>query len=260
LGDGHILVNDWVQAGRYAAGLDPMTVAGGPTTEGPLALAARKIRLHPGSGASCVSLGSTVLAEGQAGTVPVTLSAQGTENALGFSLTFDPTLLTYVGTGPGADATNATLLVNASQAASGHVGYALALGTGSTFPSGMRELIRPTFKASGTATGSVAAAFADQPVPRAISDASANVLPGSYVNGTIAVDRPPTMAIGLAGQGILLSWPLWASNFTLQEAQGPLPISGSWTNPPVSVGISNGQNEVNLPLGPTTKYYRLSHP
>jgi hypothetical protein len=260
LGDGYLLVNDWVQAGRYAAGLDPMTVAGGPTTEGPLAMASRKIRLHPGSGTSLVSAGSLVLAEGQAGAVPVTLAAQGTENALGFSLTFDPTLLTYVGTSPGADATGATLLVNSSQAASGHVGYALALGTGNTFASGNRELIRASFRASSSGTGIVSAAFGDQPVPRSISDASANVVPGSYTNGTISVDLPPSLTIGLSGQSILLSWPLWASNFTLQEAQGPLPISGSWTNPPVSVGISNGQSEVNLPLGPTAKYYRLSHP
>jgi hypothetical protein len=33
-GDGVITIADWVQCGRYAAGLDPATAAGGPT--GPL--------------------------------------------------------------------------------------------------------------------------------------------------------------------------------------------------------------------------------
>ncbi len=32
-GDGQLTVADWVQAGRYAAGLDPLTVAGGPTVD-----------------------------------------------------------------------------------------------------------------------------------------------------------------------------------------------------------------------------------
>jgi hypothetical protein len=139
-----------------------------------------------------VSVANSVLAEGETGSATVTLDAQGTENALGFSLTFDPSLLTYLGTSPGADAAGATLLVNSSQAASGRLGYALALGTGSTFATGIRELIRASFKASASTTGTVSAAFADQPVPRAVSDASANVLPASYTNGTISVTpRPP---------------------------------------------------------------------
>jgi hypothetical protein len=32
-GDGNITISDWVQAGRYAAGLDPVIPAGGPTTK-----------------------------------------------------------------------------------------------------------------------------------------------------------------------------------------------------------------------------------
>jgi hypothetical protein len=261
LGDGYLLVNDWVQVGRYTAGLDPLTVAGGPTTEGPLAKAAGfKARRHPGSDTSLVNVGSTTLAEGEAGSVPVTLTSLGTENALGFSLAFDPTLVTYVGTSAGTDAAGATLLVNSSQAASGHLGYALALGTGNTFLTGARELIRVTFKASSTASGTVATAFADQPVPRAISDALADVVPASYSSGTIAVDPPPRLDIARSGQSLFLSWPLWATNFTLQEAQGTLPISGKWTNPPVTISITNNQRLVVLPVGATTKYYRLFHP
>jgi len=34
LGNGSISISDWVQAGRYAAGLDPVPAAGGPTTPG----------------------------------------------------------------------------------------------------------------------------------------------------------------------------------------------------------------------------------
>jgi hypothetical protein len=31
LGSGTLTISDWVQAGRYAAGLDPLTPVGGPT-------------------------------------------------------------------------------------------------------------------------------------------------------------------------------------------------------------------------------------
>src|SRR5207249_3391694 len=37
-GNGSVTISDWVQCGRYAAGLDPATAAGGPT--GPLTGAA----------------------------------------------------------------------------------------------------------------------------------------------------------------------------------------------------------------------------
>ena len=33
LGNGHLTVTDWVQAGRYAVGLDPLTIVGGPTAD-----------------------------------------------------------------------------------------------------------------------------------------------------------------------------------------------------------------------------------
>ena len=35
LGNGVLSISDWVQVGRYAAGLDPLTPAGGPTTPSP---------------------------------------------------------------------------------------------------------------------------------------------------------------------------------------------------------------------------------
>ena len=63
---------------------------------------------------------------GQEATVIVQLVAQGNENALGFSLSFDPALLSYRGETLGTAGLGAALLVNTSQAASGRVGFALA--------------------------------------------------------------------------------------------------------------------------------------
>ena len=96
LGDGAITVIDWVQVGLYAAGLDPLTVAGGPTSEVP-----------PGGNVSekdsppitpqddspvsrLLEVADTMVIQGLTGTVSVQLESQGDENAVGFSLSFDP--------------------------------------------------------------------------------------------------------------------------------------------------------------------------
>src|ERR1019366_7637789 len=51
--------------------------------------------------------------------LPVSLTANGNENGLSFSLNFDTTKLTYVSTALGAGASGATLVTNAALAASG---------------------------------------------------------------------------------------------------------------------------------------------
>src|SRR6185436_16815440 len=79
LGNGVISVTDWVQAGRYAALLDPLTPVGGPT--GPSGV---------GGGGNAVAISSSqplntrqvraiglTLNQGQIGTIPIKLQAQG---------------------------------------------------------------------------------------------------------------------------------------------------------------------------------------
>jgi len=61
-------------------------------------------------------------------------------------------------------------------------------------------------------------------------------------------------------QNIALSWPLWATNFNLQEAAGALRRANSWTNLPATVLASNGQNVVTLPISKTNTFYRLYQP
>jgi hypothetical protein len=61
--------------------------------------------------------------------LPVTLAANGNENAVGFSLNFDSTKLSYTGVTLGSGASTATLLVNTNQLGTGKLGIALALLT-----------------------------------------------------------------------------------------------------------------------------------
>jgi hypothetical protein len=253
LGDGAITVTDWVQAGRYAFGLDPLTAVGGPSSEAP----------YSGAGPSAgrvVTAGTVTLFQGRSGTVRITLASQGNENALGFSLSFDPSLVSFTGASLGADAGGATLYVNTAQASSGRVGFALARGVGNTFPAGTREILMLNFQASSSVAGSFAPAFGDLPVPRDVSDAMAVALPASYASSTIVVTPIPSLRIALEEQAVRLTWPLWATNFLLQQSDGATPVPWTWTNLPVSVATSNNECAVTLPLSSAREFYQLYLP
>jgi hypothetical protein len=253
LGDGTIKVTDWVQAGRYAAGFETLTPAGGPTNE--------QVTAGPAPSASrLVTSSDATVVQGQSTTVSVTLTAQGNENALGFSLSFDPTLATFAGATLGGGGSGATLYVNSSQAASGRLGFALALSTGASYPAGAKELVRLNFQATPAASGGFAAAFGDLPVPREVSDAGANALPVSFMNGNVTVTPPPSLLISQAGTNVVLSWPIWANNFILQECVATLPPAATWSNLPVTPLNIGNSSTVTLPLGSSPRYYRLRSP
>ncbi|GEM_PF-1879959 len=185
-GNGSLTITDWVQAGRYAAGLDAPTPSGGPASQGGQGLMAksRHARADAAMNARAVRISSDYFERGQQSSVVIELDAEGNENALGFSLDFDPAQLRFVSVTAGRDATGVTLNVNTSQASEGSVGLALALPAGQTIPAGQRQIIVINFAVA--AEGVVTAAtlnFGDQPVMRELSDANANSLPASFNGG-----------------------------------------------------------------------------
>jgi hypothetical protein len=193
------------------------------------------------------------------GTESISLAALGNENALGFTLTFDPSLVSITGVMPGADAIGTTLLVNTNQVGSGLLGCVLATGTGNSFAAGSREVVRINFRGA-LSGGSFSPTFTDALVPREISDANANALPASYVNGSVIVNGHLSLRIGVGGTNVVLAWPLWANSFTVQEASGTLVAPIGWTNLSVVPFNSNGESTVVLPWNGTNKFYRLWHP
>ena len=252
-GNGLISITDWVQAGRYLAGLDPLTPAGGPTND--LAVS--------GAGSSTnrlLTVGGLSFSPGQTGTASVTLASQGNENALAFSLAFDPTGVAYNGASLGVAAAGANLLVNTNQVGSGRLGFALILGSGINFTTGIQEVLKINLHSLPSASGNSALAFSDQIVPREISDTNAVALPVSYVNATLTVNSLPTLKIFKSGSSVILSWPLWATNFGLQEAPDRLAPTPTWSNLSVSTFPSNNESMAMLPFSSTNKFYRLFHP
>ena len=264
LGNGAITIADWVQAGRYLVGLDPPTPAGGPTS--PLVAIPGVLRMQktPTSGpvprvqSRQLRVQNALILEGQAGTVSVNLEALGDENALGFSLSFDPARLTYTGASAGSalsSASGAMFLINDMQAAFGRLGFALGLPTGATFPSGDQQVASISFRAASSSSGSSPLALANEPVTCEVADALASPLSVNYLNGAVLVTQSPTLSVALSDLALQLSWPRWATNFVLEQASGQLSPSMAWSS--LAVTPVATANVLTLPLSTTNKFYRL---
>jgi len=140
-----------------------------------------------------VRLVDTTIPRGQEGDVRVELESQGNEAAIGFSVNFDPRVLTYRRTVLGSDATGATLMTNTLQAGEGRVGITLSfpIGAGQTFQAGKRHVVSITFSAAPGATTELAAVgFGNVPVLSEVTDTSANRLEATWLDGVITISAP----------------------------------------------------------------------
>ncbi len=175
-GDGRISIADWVQAGRYAAGLDPVVPVCGLTS------ASAAIASTPKANASrAVHLLNPKFQPGQMHTVTIELDAQGDESAIGFSLGFDSTVLTFKNAVKGRDSSDVTLNVNDSRAANGRLGLALTLPAGQVFAAGVRQIILVKFSINpNTSATSTPIEFKDQPIAREVVDVNGNVLQAKW--------------------------------------------------------------------------------
>ena len=249
-GDGVITVSDWVQLGRYVLGLDPIASAGGPDSELP----------YVNSGLSStriLTVSTTPLTPNKDAVITLSFAAQGNENALGLSLTFDPAKVNVTSVLPGACASQATLYVNTNQAAAGKLGLVLALNPGSSFPAGNCDVVQVTFRAAPSASGTFQPAFSDSPVIREVCDVNALALPASFIVNSNPGNTSPLLKVGLSKGNISISWPAAATNFVLQETVAGLSTQTLWTNSSAIPSTTNSERFVTFPVGPSTKYYRL---
>ena len=176
LGNGVISVSDWVQVGRYVAGLDPLTPAGGPfgpTASQPVNVGLQ-LRPSPEFWRRRVQLAPPVFGAGQTVSVAIELLAHGNENALSFSLQFDPQQWRFSSATAGEDAANAMVRVNDTYAARGRVGLAIALPPGRTWDVGLRSFVMVTFVATeGGGASLPVEGIGDWPTVRAIASVTA---------------------------------------------------------------------------------------
>jgi hypothetical protein len=194
LGDGSVSLADYVQAGRFAAGLDPVTAAGGPTgpvpppaqagIKGPILMRAL-VRSE-----SEMRIANTELKQGQIGLVPIEFDAIGTENALSFTFIFEPGKAAFIDAVLDESVPKETdLFVNAKQGAKGRIGIVVGWQPGKTLPAGTRKLLSLSFApVPGKGAETMQVRFDDSLVKREVVTADVKELPlPSYRAATVTI-------------------------------------------------------------------------
>jgi hypothetical protein len=264
-GDGTLTTADCVQAQRDAVGLDAVRIIGGPRGQ---SAAPVQIDAHPtflprettagGSSPTTggddtgrrVQLMSVVGSPGSTLTMPVRLVALGTENGLGFSVQFDPTLLVYQSATLGSGATGATLMLNETMRLSGRVGILLTRPIGSTFSTGDHEVVRLNFSLTGQA-GTVS--MVDMPVAREIASVSADTLPAVFGDGVVGSIAPGltvspgnwTVPPGGGTQAITVSSTVPGTRWTVES-------SGDWVRMTPLFSYGSGSITLSATANPSS--------
>jgi hypothetical protein len=216
---------------------------------------------------------SVVSTNGTAGapvTVPINLVANGDENELSFSLSFDTNRLTYSSVTVGSGSGGAPFLANTNEAPNGELGIDMALPGGQTFNAGIYQIVLVTFNTStlvGTQAVVSAIVFTSQPDPLFIVNTNDNSLSASYATGTVTLSNSPVVVVptpslnlSLVGGNYTISWPTSSFAFTLEAADCLTPPV-IWTNVPVALEATNGGNvQVTLPTPDQQSFFRLSYP
>jgi hypothetical protein len=81
----------------------------------------------------------------------------------------------------------------------------------------------------------------------------------TYSNGLISVNPKPAVSITHSAQNINLSWPTWATNYTLQQALSNILPSNTWSNLTTSAVLTNNAFNVTIPVSSSVQFYRLQH-
>ncbi|MDZ4197948.1 MAG: hypothetical protein U1E27_01540 [Kiritimatiellia bacterium] len=144
-----------------------------------------------------VSLATRNGLEGETVFVPVTLTAKGDENALGFSVQFNPGRVEIRNAVAGSGLPPGSLLIpNQQQLALGRFGVAVALPPGSTVPPGSVEMVRlEIVLLPGSANQFVPLGFTDLPSGREVVAVTAQPLETHWVDGGLQVGVTPAPGI-----------------------------------------------------------------
>jgi hypothetical protein len=124
------------------------------------------------------------LTAGPKKSISIEIETLGNENALGFSLMFDPNKLTFVSAEKSEEVKSGALNVNKLEAVKGRLGIALALPAGTSFGAGKHQVVILNFEALGDASEGIWVSFTDLPIAREVIDVNANRVKTRYQEPT----------------------------------------------------------------------------
>lgn len=203
-GDGLITVTDYTQAGRYAAGLDAVQTAGGPTVANLFEYAVRfdqkqdamKEQLLP----RILRVVSQQTNRGQQVVVPISIDAEGDENGFGFTLSYDPAVLSNPSVQLGTDLPGGTFFQNTNLP--GKVGVIAAAPIGQAVLAGTRQIVTIRFDVAANAPGGATPLLmvGHPPVVNEVSSVNADVLPTTFTGGFVNILIPTASNATVSGR------------------------------------------------------------
>ncbi len=209
------------QAGAYRVAIT--NAAGGITSQAATISVSNSLRM--------VRVVSTAAAAAAAVEVPVELVGFGDESSVGFSLNFDPAVLSFTSASLGSGAPGAGLLLNTNGLNSGRLGVVLARQAGQTFARGTNQLLRLRFLA-GNISESAALSFGDDPVACEVADLLANPRPAGFRDGLLSIlatapsiTQPPTNLVA----------PIFSTAVLRAEVAGSVPLACQWQRDGIEV-------------------------
>lgn len=246
-GDGRLDATDQQQINNYIAVIDAPTAGGGPTgpVPGPAQERAKSgDEIAEGRGRA-YRIVSTTGARAAEIIVTIELDAKGNETGMSFTLTFDPSKLSFSevgGTNNNPDVTDGSgspvgmnRTLNATQADKGKLG--LLLDAASPFEAGTRQIVALRFRVLADAVpGSTALTFDDDSIVRSTTNAEASFLDAVYQNGEVTIKRART--------GDKISWmsppaSIWPDIPERNVADGAAAVGRTDSRPLVGPMISN---------------------
>lgn len=153
--------------------------------------------------------------------VAIELSAQGDEAATGFSLNFDPTVLSNPILTAGDDGAGGVLTVNSSQAAAGKIGVILDRAPTDVWASGYRFIVLAEFDVIASPPATTVISFGDDPVKMQTVDGLTNSLAATYSPATIELLAPTASNVSVGGRVIDASGrPVRSATVQLMQSNG----------------------------------------
>lgn len=223
-GDGKLDIRDAVVAERYAGGVLPLTAESGPVDI--LASSATTLRLfnvltveknEALDVSGVIRLLSDPVYGGEVLEVPVRLVSGGNVAGIGFSIRFDPSLLTLLGVSPSSQYGDVVSIANDDESAAGVFGYAARLPNGGTFAEGETTVMTLLFRAAEVTADTVTTiSVSEDPTGIVLSDTAGEAV-GVSTQGTpvmllhmTAEGYPYAVtnltAVALSDERVLLSW------------------------------------------------------
>ena len=206
-GDGFVDGDDVQQARRFSVGTDNSQLAGGPSSQSPIAPPAPDSEaLTATSGAidkeqaapAAFRVDNQNTSAGATLTVPIRVDTVGNEAGYTFSIAFDSTKLTSptVMIGNGGD-----VIFNANNP--GQIGFSVTSFSGGTIAAGNNiALVNVTFTVAAGATGTSPITFTDAPARRKASGTDPNnpITQPTYAAGTITIGGATAAGATIGGR------------------------------------------------------------